>query len=74
LQVGKEQPFSLTVAMTGAMGGALSAAVRRDPSTDEFKAKSGDIYYLWLAGGDHAFLPRKDAIGTLREMKYDRGD
>jgi hypothetical protein len=74
LQVGKEQPFSLAVAMTGAIGGAMSAAARRDPSTDEFKAKSGEVYYLWLAGGDHAFLPREDAIGTLREMKYDRGD
>jgi hypothetical protein len=75
LQVDKGQPFSLAV--TGVIGGALSAAVlaaRKDPSTYEFKAKSGEVYYLWLAGGDHAFLPREDAIGTLREMKYDRGD
>lgn len=74
IRVGNEASFPLTVAMTGALAGAAWAATRRDVSTDEFKAKSGEVYYLRLAGSEHAFLPRDEAMGTLREMKYDRGD
>lgn len=72
VRVGKEKPFSLAVG--GALGGAVASAANREVTTDEFKAKSGEVYYLRLAGGDHAFLPREQAIGTLRQMKYDRGD
>jgi hypothetical protein len=74
IQVGQERPFPMTVAAMGALGGAAWAVTHREVSTDEFKAKSGEVYYLRLAGSDHAFLSRDEAIGTLREMKYDRGD
>jgi len=74
IRVGNAQSFPMTVATTGAVGGAVWAAAHRDVTTDDFKAKSGEIYYLRLAGSDHAFLPRDEAIGTLRQMKYDRGD
>jgi hypothetical protein len=74
LRVGQEQAFPIAVAMWGPLGAAVWVAGHRDTQTDEFKAKSGDVYYLRLAGSEHSFLPRDQAIGTLREMKYDRGD
>jgi len=74
LRVGQEPPFMLGVAMMGAIGGAAFAAAHRDPTTAEFQARSGDVYYLRLAGSEHAFVAREEAIDTLRKMKYDRGD
>jgi hypothetical protein len=74
VQVGQQPPFALGVAMSGALGGAMTAAVHRDATTDEFHAKSGEVYYLRLSGKEHAFLPREKAIASLRQMKYDRGD
>jgi hypothetical protein len=74
LRVGEGPPFMFAVAMFGAIGGAVVAwAAHQNPEATEFKARSGEVYYLRLTGTEHAFVPREEAIGTLREMKYDQG-
>jgi hypothetical protein len=74
LRVGNQDAFPLDVALTGAIGAVGWALAHKAQQTDELKVRAGDVYYLRLAGSEHKFLPREEAIDTLRKMKYDRGD
>ena len=69
-------PVVLGAAVVGAaVGGAAAAAgVHEEPETMEFKARSGEVYYLRCRGKEREFVTREQAIDTLRTMKYDRGD
>jgi hypothetical protein len=74
LRIGEGVPLMIGVAPQGAVAAGLAAAIHSPPQTMEFKARSGETYYLRCTGREREFVTREDAIDTLRTMKYDRGD
>jgi hypothetical protein len=82
LQVGEHQSFMLGVTALNTPAGAVvlglgeaivAEAAQHHPIMHEFQARGGEAYYLHVSRKDARFVPRDEAIGTLQQMKYDRG-
>jgi hypothetical protein len=76
LAVATPNTFGGAVASTLVTGTVAAAAEadtnQRSSTTDEFQVTSGEVYYFRVSAKGHQFVPRDQAIGTLRQMKYDR--
>jgi hypothetical protein len=74
LKIGEGAPLMLAITPAMAVGAAIGAAMREERQNMEFRARSGEVYYLRCDGLDREFVTRDEAMKTLPDMKYDQGN